>query len=136
MTVNVLLEKVPVPDDTLLKGVLGPTWPYFEQIRDRTKACAQDWKHYGKKYGWKLKVHADDKNLCEVTVADGWFLVTTAIREKERQDLKADPALGDLAGAGASASEGYGLRVEVRDAASCERAKALLGFIMARRDLA
>ena len=135
-TMNVLLEKAQTPDDGLIKGVLGATWPLFEEVRSQTKSCDQDWKHYGNKYGWKLKIHADDKNLCEVTVADGWFLVAMAIREKERQDLAGDARLAELAGAGAKASEGYGIKVEVRDQASCERAKALLQFIMARRDLA
>jgi hypothetical protein len=135
-TINVLLEKAQAPDDELVQGVLGKAWPFFEEIRAQTRSCAQDWKHYGNKYGWKLKVHADDKNLCEVTVANGWFLVAMAIREKERQDLAGDTRLAELAGAGAKASEGYGIKVEVRDQASCEHAKALLLFIMARRDLA
>ena len=135
-TVNTLLDKALVPDDGPIKGVLGTTWAFFEEVRAQTRSCEQDWKHYGNKYGWKLKIHADDKNLCEVTVADGWFLVAMAIREKERQDLASDKPLADLAGTGAKASEGYGIKVEVRDQASCERAKALLSFIMARRNLA
>jgi len=133
---NILLEKARVPDDGQIQGVLGATWPFFEEVRAQTKSCKQDWKHYGNKYGWKLKIHADDKNLCEVTVADGWFLVAMAIREKERKDLASDASLADLAGGGTAASEGYGIKVEIRDLASCERAKALLGFIMARRNLA
>ena len=135
-TMNVLLEKASVPDDGMIKSVLGATWPFFEEVRAQAGPCRQDWKHYGNKYGWKLKIHADDKNLCEVTVGDGWFLVAMAIREKERQDLATDTRLADLAGAGAKASEGYGIKVAVRNQASCERAKGLLQFIMARRNLA
>jgi hypothetical protein len=135
-TVNILLEKNLVPEDALVQSVLGKTWSLFEEVRSQTSVCDQDWKHYGHKYGWKLKIHANDKNLCEVTVAKGWFLVALAIREKERLGLAGESSLADLAGAGAKASEGHGIRVEVRDQASCERAKALLRFIMARRDLA
>jgi hypothetical protein len=135
-TMNVLLEKSQVPDDRLVKGVLGATWSLFEEVRAQARSCEQEWKHYGSKYGWKLKIHADKKTLCEVTVADGWFLLAMAIREKERHDLGGAPRLADLAGAGAKASEGYGIKVEVRDQASCDRAKALLQFIMARRNLA
>ncbi|MGC4118576.1 MAG: DUF3788 family protein [Myxococcales bacterium] len=135
-TLNVLLEKAQTPDDDRVRGALGEAWPLFEAVRATTACCAQDWKHHGAKYGWKLKIHAEDKNLCEVTVADGWFLVALAIREKERQELSSDPRFAELANGGAKASEGYGLKVEVRDHASCEHAKALLVFIMARRDLA
>ncbi len=134
-TVNALLDQAHEPDESQLRSALGAAWPFFEAVRARAQGCEQDWKHHGKKYGWKLKIHAEDKNLCEVTVVEGGFLVTMAIREKERQALASDPVLAEVAGAGAKASEGYGIRVEVRDQASCDRATALLGFIVAQREL-
>ena len=137
MSVNVLNEKAAEPTDPQVKAALGPTLVHFEALRALTASCEWDWRHYGKKYGWKLKVHADDKTLLELTVADGWFLVAMAIREKERQELKGDPAASALGEqlAGAASPEGYGLKIEVRDAASWERALALVRFIMARRAL-
>lgn len=134
-TVNALLDQAHAPDEAQLRVALGPVWPFFEAVRARAQGCEQDWKNHGKKYGWKLKIHAEDKNLCEVTVVEAGFLVTMAVREKERQALAADPALAGLAGGGAKASEGYGIRVEVYDQASCDRATALLGFIVAQREL-
>jgi hypothetical protein len=133
MTINILLDKAIEPDGARLHDVLGSAWGFLEEICALTEPCEQDWRYYGRKYGWKLKVHADGKNLCEVTVADGWFLVAAAIREKELRDLESDAALAYLARSGDQFSEGYGIKVEVRDRASCDRAKALLGFIMARR---
>lgn len=136
MSINVLLDKSDTPTDERIKVSLGGAWPLFEELRGVTQACAHDWKHYGKKYGWKLKVHANDKMLLELTVAEGWFLVAMAIREKERQELKADPSAASFDVADTPAPEGYGIKVEVRDAASFERTKSLVRFIMSKRSLA
>jgi len=130
MSINVLNEKAEQPTDVQVKAVLGPTWEPFEALRAATAGFEWEWRHYGKKYGWKLKVHAGDKNLFELTVADGWFLVAMALREKERQDLKADAASHALAGD--ASPEGF-LKFEVRDAASFEKTATLVRFIMARR---
>ena len=135
MSVNVLLEKSDTPTDERLKALLGEAWSRFEALRTLTGACDQEWRHYGKKYGWKLKVHANDKTLLELTVAQGWFLVALAIREKERQALEAEPSLASVEVPAAPAPEGYGIKVEVRDAASFERARALLQFVMSHRKL-
>jgi hypothetical protein len=129
MSINILMDRAQEPDDELVRGSLGATWPFFEELRAATAACEHDWKHHGKKYGWKLKVHAGGKNVLELTVAAGWFLVAMAIRETERRDLAADSAA-------AAAPEGYGIKIEVRDRASCERAKALVASIVATRGLA
>ncbi|MDP1827613.1 MAG: DUF3788 family protein [Archangium sp.] len=126
MSTNVLNDAADQPTDPQVKAALGPAWEHFEVLRAATATCEHEWRHYGKKYGWKLKVHADDKVLFELTVADGWFLVSLALREKERLELKGD-ALQALA-----SPEGF-VKLEVRDAASCERALALVRFIMARR---
>jgi len=136
MSVNAILERDDSPTEARIKASLGSTWPLFEELQSLTAACAHDWKHYGRKYGWKLKVHANDKMLFELTVADGWFLVAMAIREKERQALQADPAAASAADvAGTPAPEGYGIKIEVRDSAAFERAKSLVRFIMAQRSL-
>jgi hypothetical protein len=138
MTINILLDKAQKPDAGLVKGFLSTTGAFFEELCALTASCEQEWRHYGKKYGWKLKIHADDKTLLELTVAEGWFLVAMAIRGKELQDLKTDPAaaaLADIADAGSSFPEGYGIKVEVRDQASFDRAKVLVRFIMSKRAL-
>lgn len=132
MSINVLNEKDPQPTEAQIKAALGPAWVHYEALEKLTAACLREWRHYGKKYGWKLKVHAEDKTLFELTVAEGWFLVAMALREKERQDLQADAATRALAGD--ASPEGF-LKFEVRDPASFERTAALVRFIMARRPL-
>jgi hypothetical protein len=132
MSINVLNEKAEQPTDASVKAALGPAWVHFEALRALTAAFEREWRHYGKKYGWKLKVHADDKTLFELTAAEGWFLVAMSLREKERKDLQADAAT--LALTGEASPEGF-LKFEVRDAASFERTAALVRFLIARRTL-
>lgn len=126
MRTNVLNDAAERPSDPQVKAALGKAWDHFDALRAATASCEHEWRHYGKKYGWKLRVHTDDKVLFELTVADGWFLVSMALREKERLELKADP-LAELV-----SPDGF-VKLEVRDAAACERAFALLRFVMARR---
>ena len=132
MSINVLNEKAEQPTESQVKAALGAAWVHFEALQSLTGTCQREWRHYGKKYGWKLKVHADDKTLFELTVAEGWFLVAMALREKERQDLQADAPTRALAGD--ASPEGF-LKFEVRDPASSERTATLVRFIMARRAL-
>lgn len=131
MSANVLNDADQEPTDAQVKTALGPAWEHFEAMRVLTASCEREWRHYGKKYGWKLRVHADDKVLFELTVAEGGFLVALSLREQERQDLKADTA-NEWA---ARSPEGY-VKLEVRDAASVERAMSLVRFLMAQRELA
>ena len=132
MSINVLNDKAEQPTPPQIKAALGPAWVHFEAMGALTATFQGEWRHYGKKYGWKLKVHADDKTLFELTVADGWFLVAVALREQERKDLAADA--GAQALAGYALADGY-FKFEVRDTASFERTAALVRFIMARRGL-
>ena len=132
MSINVLNDQAEPPTQPQIKAALGPAWVHFEALDALTVGCLREWRHYGKKYGWKLKVHADDKTLFELTVADGYFLVAMTLREQERKDL-ADDA-GARALAGYALADGY-FKFEVRDQASYERTAALVRFLMARRDL-
>lgn len=123
---NALMNESEQPTDATVGAALGPAAAPFSALKTLTADCEHEWRHYGRKYGWKLRVHAEDKVLFELTVADGWFLVSMALREKERLEFKADP-LGELV-----SPDGF-VKLEVRDADACERALALARFVMARR---
>jgi hypothetical protein len=130
MILNVLNDAAEQPTDDQVKAALGPAWEHFEALQRLTASCEREWRHYGKKYGWKLRVHADDKVLYEVTVAEGLFVVALSLREQERLALKADTA-NEWA---TRSPDGY-VKLEVRDAVSSERANALVRFVLAQREL-
>lgn len=129
MSINALNDPTS-PTDAQIKAALAASVAQFSELEALTEGFEREWRHYGKKYGWKLKVHADDKTLAEVTVADGWFLVAMSLREKERQALLADAAT--TSALGEVAAEGF-FKFEVRDAASFSRAAALVRFVIAQR---
>jgi hypothetical protein len=126
---NALMNESEQPTDATVEAALGPAWTPFSALKTLTADCEHEWRHYGKKYGWKLRVHADDKVLFELTVSAGLFLVAMSLREPERKALVADAALGQHATA-----DGF-LKFEVRDDASAQPASAVVRFLMAQRAL-
>ena len=126
-----LLKDDGQPTDAQVKAALGPAYEHFEALQSLTASCEREWRHYGSKYGWKLRVHADDKVLFELTASEGCFLVSLSLREQERLDLKADTT-NEWA---SRSPEGF-VKLEVRDLVSKERAVALVRFLMVQRELA
>jgi hypothetical protein len=127
---NVLTEQPQPPTEAQVKTALSHAWPYFESLQALTSEFEREWRHYGKKYGWKLRVHSDDKVLFELTVADGWFMVALSLREAERKALLADATT--LAQAGEVSADGF-LKFGVRDASSRERTEAVVRFLISQR---
>ncbi len=116
---NYFLELEKQPDAASIRTALGEKYDWYEGILEAASGFEQEWKHYGKKYGWKLKVHDGAKTLFELTVAASSFRIGMAIRELELQSLRADPglagSLGDLLAAD-KAKEGWGIRIVMDDA--------------------
>jgi hypothetical protein len=127
---NALMNETEQPTDTTVKAALGAAGAQFDSLKTLTSDCEHEWRHYGKKYGWKLRVHAEDKVLFELTVSEGFFLIAMSLREQERKAFEADAALKQNATA-----DGF-LKFEVRDDASAQPATAVVRFLMAQRELA
>jgi hypothetical protein len=136
MNENYFLEESPSPDPAAIEAALGDGYPWYEGVLEAAEGFQADWKHYGKKYGWKLKVHDGTKALFELTVAPGNFRIGMAVRERELLALRGDPALAaELAGllAADKAKEGWGIRIAVDDAGKYEQARALIKAVAALR---
>lgn len=129
MSINSLMDPTePTLDQA--NAALGQTAPFLQQLLQQCGSWEHEWKFHGKKYGWKLKVHDGSKNLLEITVAEGWFLATVAIRGEELEALRQEtPELLEAI----EAQDRYGVRIEVRDPASHERVAALTRFVMSQR---
>ena len=121
---NTFLEEVPFPDPAAIAAVLGDKVRWYRGILETAKGFQQDWKHYGKKYGWKLKVHEDAKALFELTVTTAGVQINLAARESEVQALRSDPAaaayLAEILPAGKSKA-GWGIRIVVDDEGAYEK---------------
>jgi hypothetical protein len=136
MSENVLLEPSGPPTDETLRAVLGEAYPHFVAVQAAAPGFARDWKHYGRKYGWKYRIFGDRKSLLELTVKNGAFLVGMAVRQAEWQALQTEEAAAELRRLAAEARlapEGYGVKLEVVDAAARDLALALIAFVAAKR---
>ena len=138
---NYFMEETPRPEPAAVQAALGGMYPWYEGILAAAEGFERDWKHYGRKYGWKLKLHDGDKALAEITVTPAGVLVGVAAREAEIEELReeAEKALGGpLAEALATgkAKGSWGLRLFVADEAAYGKARALLEAVaeIRRRD--
>lgn len=129
MSDNYFLEEAPSPDPAAIKAALSERYPWYEGVLEAAHGFQADWKHYGKKYGWKLKVHDGTKALFELTVTALAFRIGMAVRERELQALRDDPAasagLAELLDPGKS-KEGWGIRLVVDSPSSYEQALLLI----------
>ena len=121
-----------------MQVALGGRFVWYEALCDAAgDDFEQEWKFYGKKYGWKLKVHDYLKTLFELTVEAGAFRIGLAVREKELQAMRQDPELsarlGDLLSAEKFA-EGWGIRLLVDNEDAQAQALALVAAIAGMRD--
>jgi hypothetical protein len=129
MTDNIFMAETPRPEEGSIGAALGDKFPWYRGCLEAAAGFEQDWKYYGAKYGWKLKVWDGSKALFELTVAKGYFRLSMAVREAEVEALRADaaaaPALAELLDSGKS-KDGWGIRLTVNEAAKYEKATALI----------
>ena len=106
-----------IPDERGLRGVLGEAYPCHLEILDLTKSYAQEWKFYGKKYGWQLKVTHKGKALCYVSPLEKSLTVGLGIREEEKDILlnsKLPVKMKQELKSAKKYAEGYPLRIQIR----------------------
>ena len=136
MSDNHFLAEDPAPDQASISAALGDKYPFYERVLKAAEGFERDWKHYGRKYGWKLKIHDGKKALLELTIDDAGFRVSIAARESEMEELQGDPALAailaELLPPGKS-KEGWGIRLPVVDETGCVRTVALIEAVAKAR---
>jgi hypothetical protein len=133
---NAFLAEQPTPDGTAIASSLGGARVWYEEILAASVGFKQDWRHYGRKYGWKLKIHDGSKALLELTVGAGAFRVGLAVRERELAALREDPATAPVLAAfleSKAAKEGWGIRIEVDSPVRHAEALALVRALAALR---
>jgi hypothetical protein len=112
-------RKEVVPDDRTLEKALEGAYPAYKEILTLIEGFLREWKFYGAKHGWQLKVSKKGKALFYLTPQGGIFKVGFAVREKEKELL-----LNSKLSAKAKAElahtkkypEGYPLMLHVKEA--------------------
>ena len=88
MAKSVYLDKIIQPDEAMLSASVGRQKEQWDAIvlfvSETYAACTQEWKYYGKAWGWSLVLKSKTKTLCYLTPAEGYFQVSIIFNDKGR----------------------------------------------------
>jgi hypothetical protein len=110
-------QKEITPNESKLKKALGELYSPYKELLELTRGYDHEWKYYGKKYGWQLKVTHKGKALLYLTPQDKSFRIGFGVRENERERLlnsSLPPKTKEELAAAKKYPEGYPLRLEIR----------------------
>ena len=129
---SVFTDKSKPPDAAALARALGPRaglWAAIEtELREALGSLDFEWKHYGAKSGWTLKVLLKKRNLFFLTPGPGRFRVAFVFGDRAVAAVAEagfpEKLVAELRTARGYA-EGRGLRIEVECAADARTVAAL-----------
>jgi hypothetical protein len=70
-----------------LKQALGNRYELFETLLAAHPDLRPEWKYYGEKYGWSLKLFEKRRNLCFVTPRAGDLRVAFTFGDKQYEQV-------------------------------------------------
>ena len=126
-------EKLVQPDEKQLKYALGKTYTIVEKIFNflysEYKDIKPEWKFYGKKHGWQLKIFYKKRNILFLLPYEGYFkigivfgdkAVDSIIQSKVPKNIKTDLLNAK------KYVEGRGISFEVKEEVMFETIKELI----------
>lgn len=121
------------PDDLSLAERLGPSYPYWKEIRTHTSEnfdpITEEWKFYGAKYGWQLKTYLKKRNLFFLIPYDSCFKIGFIFGDKAVDAVESSSVAENLKSELRNAkkyAEGRGLAIEIKDGRSIPDIMTLL----------
>ncbi len=118
---SIFIDKNVKPDNQMLAQVLDKSYKLWEKIKsslinDYSK-LDEDWKYYGQKIGWTLKLLYKKRNLFFLTPYEKYFQIAFVFGDKavaviEQCDLS--PSIIDEIKNARKYVEGRGLRIKVK----------------------
>jgi hypothetical protein len=86
MTDIVFDDKSKMPGDADLQEALGNTKKLWDEltayIKDTYDCVTKEWKFYGKKYGWQMKLPSKKRNIMFLIPRKGYFLAVFVFGDK------------------------------------------------------
>ena len=80
MAGSIFNDKAIRPDEKLLEATLGAAFSHYmeicEYIQQHFGELTPEWKYYGKKNGWLLKLMQDKRNVLFINPQHGYFSTT------------------------------------------------------------
>jgi hypothetical protein len=123
------------PDDATLDQALGKTKKVWDTIIDHLdqlpNGLVREWKYYGKKHGWQMKVTDRKRAVLYLIPHDGSFLASLALNDQAVAALpsqKLPPRLVREIATAKTYPEGRPARVEVTSTSDLMVVKKLLAL--------
>lgn len=127
MSASIFDNKLILPNDLMLREELGETYQYLEQVvREIAKASGEvtpEWKHYGQKSGWTLKLFAKKRNILFVTPCHEYFLVSLVFGDRAVDAIiqsTLPESIKQEVFMARKYAEGRGIQLEVKSQEQCE----------------
>jgi hypothetical protein len=135
MARNAFLDRDTQPTRELLAAALKARLEYWDELRRHVRSpVVEEWKYYGRTYGWSLKLLLGRKNLCFLTVYDAFFAAAFVLGDKGVALARTSRLPPDLIRELVNAKkyvEGRGIRIEVKSRRALAHAKTLLDIKLA-----
>ena len=123
-----LVDGSHAPTDDELRALLGRRFPLYQAVLTLAPV-RPEWRFYGPRYGWSLKLFEKKRNLCFVGVDKGELSVAFILGEKAlARALDADlpEPLADKVRHARKYPEGYGVTLSVSKKADLKSVQELL----------
>jgi hypothetical protein len=133
MSETVLTDKKIQPNDEILIETIGQSYKYYESLKkhllQKYDNVSEEWKYYGKKYGWQLKIFQKKRNLLFLIPYRSYFSVVLIFGDRAVDKILESEIKDEFKEKIKSAKkylEGRGISIEVKDGDYLEDLKKLI----------
>ena len=133
MSKSIFSEREHKPDSELLSKVLGESHPLWQEIKEHLNQTfgeiVEEWKYYGLKSGWVLKMFKKKRNLFFFIPMQSFFVISFVFGNKAVNQILETDFPDEIKAAIRNArkyAEGRGLPIEVRSEDEVEQVKTLV----------
>jgi hypothetical protein len=129
-------QKEVSPDESTLKKALAELYSGYKEILELTEDFDHEWKYYGKKIGWQLKVVGKGKALLYLIPQEKSFRIGFGVRENEKDRLLNSSLPSKTKEKLATAKkypEGYPLRLEITSKSDMRTVRVVLEVLKESR---
>ena len=122
------------PREEEIRERLGGVYPLYRALLEGGP-FVPEWKFYGAKYGWSLKLFEKKRNLCFINPKDGSFDVAFNFGDRAAEAVLAgtsSEAVKEALRAARRYAEGRGVRLTVASAPDLDEVRRLLAVKRAR----
>jgi hypothetical protein len=133
MAASIFSDKSVTPDNKKLSDGLGKSYMLWEELlktlREEHGKLTEEWKYYGQKIGWTLKLFYKKRNLFFFTPCDKYFRLSFVFGDKAVSEIEKSSLPKNIINELLSArkyAEGRGLRIEVRKKSNLKSIKRLV----------